>query len=159
MNRAMKAIEMKKLILVIVAALSVGTGWGQKMVIGSKVPEWQDQVTWLSSAPDGGRPLLIDFYDPGNPSSKRFWPKYEEIRAKYGSAVEMVIVVQQGVDVDSLSFDEGVPFAIAYDDRGTMYEQFNVQYLPYSVLVTSGGELFWQGNLGNLSNETLDKIR
>lgn len=103
--------------------------------------------------------MLIEFYNPGNSSSARFFPKLGEIKQKYGNRIEVIAVVPQGVDIEQSGLKNQTAFPIGHDREGKTYQNFNVKYLPYTILVDSKGELFWQGNLGNITNDILNSVK
>lgn len=159
---------MKKILTLLgLAAWTVGPALAQKMVIGSRIPDFKE-VQWLTAAPAGPgsgqtAPMLIEFYNPDNASSVRFFPKLADIRHKYGngaSGVQIVVLVAQpGAAADKLRQDYGDRYYIGADPDGKVYQAFNVRFLPYTILVNSKGELYWQGNLGNIPDAVLQKVR
>lgn len=149
------------------ALLAAGTAFAQKMVIGSRIPDFRG-VQWLTAAPAGPgsgqtAPMLVEFYDPDNATSARFFPKLADIRQKYGngdSGIQIVVLVaRQGPAADKLLKESGDRYYIGTDPDGKVYQAFNVQFLPYTILVDTKGELYWQGNLGNITDAVLQKIR
>lgn len=155
------------LILLILTALAAGEAFAQKMVIGSRIPDFKG-VQWLTVAPAGPgssqtAPMLIEFYNPDNASSVRFFPKLADVKSRHGngaSGVQIVVLVaQSGPAADKLRQDYGDKYYIGVDPDGKVYQSFNVRFLPYTILVNSKGELYWQGNLGNLTDEVLRKVR
>lgn len=153
---------MKKLLVLSLALLAAGTAFAQKLVIGSRIPDLK-AVQWLTAAPGAEVPMLIEFYDPDNASSVRFFPKLADVKRKYGnggSGVQIVVLVAQpGPAAEQLRRDYGDRYCIGVDPDGKVYRSFNVRFLPYTILVNSKGELYWQGNLGNLTDEVLRKVR
>lgn len=150
------------LILLTLTALAAGKAFAQKLVIGSRIPDLK-AVQWLTAAPRAEVPMLIEFYNPDNASSVRFFPKLAEVDHKYGngdSGIQIVVLVAQlGPAAERLRRDYGENYYIGVDPDGKVYQAFNVRFLPYTILVSSKGELYWQGNLGNLTDEMLRKVR
>lgn len=146
---------MKKLIFLLALCLMLPAASAQKMVIGSKVPDFKG-VQWQSSAPASGKPMIVEFYNPDNSSSARFFPKLAEIKSKYGNKLEVVVLIQNGSTIGALNTSG---YAIGTDPDGKVYQNFNVQFLPYTILVSSKGELFWQGNLGNITDDVLQRVK
>lgn len=149
------------------ALLATGTALAQKMVIGSRIPDFRG-VHWLTSAPAGPgsgqtAPMLVEFYDPDNATSARFFPKLADIWQKYGngdSGIRIVVLVaRKGPAADKLLKEYGDRYHIGTDPDGKVYQAFNVQFLPYTILVDSKGELYWQGNLVNITDAVLQKVR
>lgn len=154
---------MKKiLILLTLAVLAAGQALAQKMVIGSRIPDLK-AVQWLTLAPKTEVPMLIEFYNPDNTTSARFFPKLADIKARHGngdSGIQIVVLTQlKGTALEKLAKDYGEVYYIGGDPDGKVYQAFNVQFLPYTILVSSKGELYWQGNLGNITDAVLQKVR
>ena len=152
----------KTLILLTLAVLAAGQAFAQKMVIGSRIPDLKT-VQWLTLAPKAEAPMLIEFYNPDNTSSARFFPKLADIKARHGngdSGIQIVVLTQlKGSALEKLAADYGEAYYIGGDPDGKVYQAFNVQFLPYTILVSSKGELYWQGNLGNITDAVLQKVR
>lgn len=154
---------MKKiLILLTLAVCAAGQAFAQKLVIGSRIPDLKT-VQWLTLAPKAEMPMLIEFYNPDNATSARFFPKLSDIKRKYGngdSGLQIVVLTQiKGEAREKLAADYGEIYFIGGDPDGKVYQGFNVQFLPYTILVNSKGELYWQGNLGNITDAVLQKVR
>lgn len=157
---------MKKILPLLLAILITGPALSQKMVIGSKVPDLKT-VEWLTTAPpplDGSeaRPMLIEFYDPGNSTVNRLFPRLRDIKAKYGNNSSLLIILltrQSGPIIQQLVQDHGNDYYIGSDPDGKTYQNFNVRFLPYTILVDSKNQLHWQGNLSNITDHALTSIR
>lgn len=154
---------MKKLLaLLTLTLLATASATAQRMVIGSRIPDLKG-VRWLTAAPKPETPMLIEFYNPDNASSARFFPKLADIKHQYGngdSGLQIVVLTGlKGPTLDKLSEDYGSSYYIGADPDGKVYQAFNVQFLPYTILVSSKSELYWQGNLGNITDAVLQKVR
>ncbi len=153
---------MKKILTLL--GLAVGTALpasAQKLVIGSRIPDLK-AVQWLTAAPRAEAPMLIEFYDPDNASSVRFFPRLADIRHKYGTgkaALQIVVIAAQPEAAEKLVRDGGGRYCIGVDAEGKVCQAFNVRFLPYTILADSKGVLYWQGNLGNLTDAVLQKVR
>ncbi|WP_300829205.1 hypothetical protein [uncultured Rikenella sp.] len=156
---------MKKVLILL--GLMLGSGAvatrAQKLVIGSRVPDLKG-VAWSTLPPRTEAPMLIEFYAPDNASSARFFPKLAEIQHRHGNGNRgiQIVVLTRGVaatTLDSLRARYGERYFIGSDPDGRVYRAFHVQYVPYTILVNSKGELYWQGNLGNLPMSTLEGVR
>ncbi|WP_294599785.1 hypothetical protein [uncultured Rikenella sp.] len=155
---------MKKLLLLL--GLTLGSGsiatQAQKLVIGSRVPDFKG-VEWSTLPPRAEAPMLIEFYAPENATSARFFPRLAEIRHRHGNGnrgIQIVVLTRKaGAVTDSLKAKYGERYFIGSDPDGKVYRAFHVQYVPYTILVDSKGELYWQGNLGNLPASVLERVR
>lgn len=152
----------KTLILLTLAVCATGQAFAQKLVIGSRIPDLKT-AQWITLMPKTEVPMLIEFYNPDNATSARFFPKLSDIKQKYGngdSGLQIVVLTQvKGAALDKLAKDYGDTYYIGGDPDGKVYQAFNVQFLPYTILVSSKGELYWQGNLGNITDAVLQKVK
>ena len=47
---------------------------------------------------------------------------------------------------------------VAIDEPGSVFGQFEVRYVPFSVLADRKGVILWTGNSALLDSKTLDKF-
>ena len=45
---------------------------------------------------------------------------------------------------------------VAFDDEGRSFAAYNVQYLPFGVLVTAKGRALWMGNPRQLTEAVIE---
>lgn len=131
----------------------------QKLIIGSKLPDFKG-ITWLSTTPAEKVPMVIEFHNPQNATSGKFFCKLKEIKSKYGGRIQIVVLTTQHTpEIDQIVESQGGDYSVGYDATGRVYQNFNVRYLPYTIVANSAGELFWQGNLGNITSDVLDSVK
>ena len=155
---------MKKSLIYIVAPLLlltsiVGRAYGQKLVIGSEVPNLKE-VKWQGAAPPNGKAMLIEFYQESNPTSRGFFSKLAPVKSNNGEKVSIVVLTRDsGAPLEKLVASYGDNYYIGLDDTGNTFTNFGVKYLPYTMLVDSKSKILWIGNLGNLQQSSIDKIK
>lgn len=133
--------------------------YGQKLVIGSKMPELKG-VEWLSPLNKGDKALFVVFYQSTSPSSARELLELDGIYTKYGAKIQILILTrEQSLSIDLLVSQYGKKYAIGYDSSGSAFETLGVKFLPFAMLFNSKKELYWQGNLTNISPDTLQQVR
>lgn len=154
---------MKKILFLSLFLLMAGSVMAQKMVIGSRVPDFKG-VQWMTTMPHTSEtpeaaPMLIEFYNPDNASSVRFFSKLAGVKERHPKIQIVVLVARNKQSAEQLLESHGKEYYIGLDSDGKVYQAFNVRFLPYTILVNSKGELHWQGNLGNLTDGTLQKVK
>ena len=78
---------MKKILFLSLFLLMAGSVMAQKMVIGSRVPDFKG-VQWMTTMPHTSEtpeaaPMLIEFYNPDNASSVRFFSKLAGVKERH----------------------------------------------------------------------------
>ncbi|MEG1607337.1 MAG: hypothetical protein RR931_02290 [Mucinivorans sp.] len=148
---------MKRLIIATLLLMTISAK-AQKLVIGSKMPEWKS-IEWLSPLKKSDKAIFVEFYQSNNPGSAKILMNLESIYTKYGSKIQVVILTREhGSAIDLLVMQYGSKFAIGYDASGREFEALGVKFLPFSMLFSSDKELYWQGNQTKLTTETLDNV-
>lgn len=134
----------------------------QKIVVGSRISQFKpDKELVLVSGKkivDGA--MIIDFFSSKNPSCKDFYTQLERIAQKTGNNCSILVISSTlDDDFEALSKKDQDKYSFAIDHKGSVFALFAVQYLPYSVALNSQAEVVWQGNLSNLTDDIIEKIR
>ncbi len=82
----------------------------------------------------------------------------QELGRKFGDRVNVVVVVRESPEaVDGIvrPYAEG-NLTVAFDDSGRSFAAYDVQYLPFGVLVSAKGRALWMGNPRQLTEAILD---
>lgn len=149
---------MKRILFLLLACgAMIATATAQKLIIGSKTPDLKG-IEWHGSAPTPGQPMLIEFYDPQNASSKQFHGRMGVIAQQY-SHLSTVVLTRSRAAFEQVVSENNAAWNVGLDAEGRTYQAFNIRFLPFAVLIDSKGNLFWQGNLGNLPNEMLQSVK
>lgn len=150
---------MKKNIIILLflsVFMSIGSIQAQqKLVIGSKMPSMRD-VSWVTDQPVSSKPMLIEFYHSANPTSVKLFDKLEPIYSKYGNNIAVVVISRDNRDNMVAVMEK--PYKIGLDNNGKVFENFGVQFIPFTMLFDSKGELFWQGNLNTINDKVLQSV-
>lgn len=152
-----KTVLMKKFILVLIMMLgSVPMAMAQRLLIGDKVPDLKS-TTWVDGRkPSGDKPIFIDFFMSESETCMKLLPKFEALYNKYKDRIDFVLITKESNN-EIIRAIGSKDYFIAIDTKGNIYTKLAVEFLPYSIFVSSGGKLMWQGNLANLREETLQK--
>lgn len=152
---------MKKELSIIVLSLimmSTFVARGQQLVIGSKVPEFKG-VEWKTSAPVSGKPMYVEFYQSTNATSQKLFPKLKNVKDT-NREISIVVLMREDNDATRALITEfGASYSFGYDPQGKIYDALGVRFVPFSMVIDAKGNLYWQGNLSNLSNETIKQVK
>ena len=83
-----------------------GSVMAQKMVIGSRVPDFKG-VQWMTTMPHTSEtpeaaPMLIEFYNPDNASSVRFFSKLAGVKERHPKIQIVVLVARNKQSAEQL---------------------------------------------------------
>ena len=110
----------------------------QNVALGEKTPDLKVK-SWLDDRmPVPGRTFLLVFFH----STSR-------------PAVESLAHLQEAVGGIVRPYAEG-NLTVAFDDSGRSFAAYDVQYLPFGVLVSAKGRALWMGNPRQLTEAILD---
>ena len=130
----------------------------QKLVIGSEIPSFRslkDDILWMTEMPEE-RPILIDFYQPSNPTCVANLKRLSRIAESKRADLDVVVMTKE--PDESLKVWSGIKYIGVDTIGGDFFEKCHVQYLPYTMLVDEKSRLLWHGILNTLSDEMLDEI-
>ena len=136
---------MKKVLLTLLLALAlpVAAAEAQNIALGERVPEVKVPA-WLR----GGKPACT--------------ASLEQLRAitdKLGAKLHVVVVTRENEEkiAPLLSPFLSRHISVALDTGGRIFSAFNVQYVPFGVLVDSRNRALWMGNSLQLTPEIIEK--
>lgn len=149
---------MKRILIGIFAVLSAVTAMGQNVALGERTPELRIK-SWLDdrAATPGRTTLLIFFHSASRPSVESL-AYIQQLGAKFGERLNVVVLSRENGDAVRAIV---APYAkgnltVAFDDAGRSFEAYNVQYLPFGVLVTARGRALWMGNPRQLTEAIIE---
>lgn len=129
----------------------------QKLVIGSETPSFKslkDDISWLTRKP-GTLPLLIDFYQPSNPTCVDNLARLLKIAESNRGVIDVVVLTREQDDKLKELFGK-VCVGVDTTSNG-FFKKCHVQYLPYTMIVDEKSRLLWHGILNALSDEMLEE--
>ncbi len=149
---------MKRILIGTLAVLSMTAAMGQNVVLGERTPELRIR-SWLDDrAPIQGRTTLLVFFHSASRPSVESLGHVQALGAKFGDRLNVVVLArEESAEVRRLV----APYAqgnltVAFDDEGRSFAAYNVQYLPFGVLVTAKGRALWMGNPRQLTEAVIE---
>ena len=129
----------------------------QRLVNGEKVPEIRFGE-WLTPAASAEGPMYLEFFHPASTASVKRVALLEAMAVKYGSKMGVVLLVRDNAGkAKAILSGKGYHFRAAMDDKGKTYTAFDVQYVPFGVLINGKGRVVWFGNPASLTDAEIGK--
>lgn len=130
----------------------------QNVALGEKTPDLKVK-SWLDDRmPVPGRAFLLVFFHSTSRPAVESLAHLQELGRKFGDRVNVVVVVRESPEAVGgivRPYAEG-NLTVAFDDSGRSFAAYDVQYLPFGVLVSAKGRALWMGNPRQLTEAILD---
>lgn len=149
---------MRKVIVLMAALLLALPGFGQRLIIGEKAPDFRASE-WLNNhTPAGKKNILIEFFhSPSEPSLRRL-PELDALARRYPQ-MEVIVVSREPKEKLAPLFESGnYAFFIAIDEGGRTFTNYGIQFIPFSVLLDSRGRVLWFGNSSQLTDDIINQL-
>ncbi len=143
------------LALVFVAATQL---WGQRIAkYGEKAPALpQLQFILDNRASYDGKALYIEFFKSDSPHSIELLEDLERFAKRYKGRINFLLIdCEDGAKLKEIYQGKDIHFSIATDAEHKAFKQYNVEYIPTSVLIDRKGNFIWQGRSSEVSDLTL----
>ena len=136
--------------------LGVSGVQAQKLTVGSKAPELKIRG-WVGEKPrtEEGAMFVEFFYS----ASKQCVENLDRLDAlaRTTPSVTFVVMTKEGAEkIGTIEALQERAFFVALDDGGKSFAAFDVNYVPFGVLLDRRGRVLWHGNSTEL-NEKLIK--
>ncbi len=119
------------------------------------------QVKILKGSPyQPGKPLLLEFWATWCGPCRENIPHLNEIQKKYGPRGLQVIGVSSEESQAIKHFINSVPmhYTVAEDATGKLGDYFQVNAIPYAVLVDGSGKVRWTGHPEELKSDSIESV-
>lgn len=157
----MKQNNIIKAAVVLVWALLAGvaTSYGQYIAVGARAPRIEASE-WLTDKPSlRGKALLVEFFHSTNPACRERIDQLNQLADNYKEVLNVVVVAREPREqIAEMMLHEYQHVYVAIDEPGSVFGQFEVRYVPFSVLADRKGVILWTGNSALLDSKTLDKF-
>ena len=147
---------MKRILFLLIPALiALPQCFGQKLVIGDRMPELKIK-SWIGTTPQlENKALMVEFYHSSNKASAKRLHLLNELGKSAVERLTVVVITRERSDSVLNLLTAGKPsYYVALDD-GKIATAFNAQYVPYSVIANRRGRVVWLGNPITLTNEKI----
>lgn len=149
---------MKRIFLALILLSWALTSAAQNVALGEKTPDLKIK-SWLDSRmPVQGRATLLVFFHSTSRPTVESLAHLQELGRKFGDRVNVVIIARESPATVAAIVS---PYAVgnvtvAFDDNGRSFAAYDVQYLPFGVLVSAKGRALWMGNPRQLTEAMLE---
>lgn len=130
----------------------------QNVALGEKTPDLKG-VSWLDDRlPAPGRTTLLVFFHSASRPSVESLAHLQALGQKFGGRLNVVVVAKErpeSVAAVVRPYAEG-NLTVAFDEGGRSFAAYDVQYLPFGVLVSAKGRALWMGNPRQLTEATIE---
>lgn len=124
----------------------------QRLVIGQRPADLKIQEYILGEAIQDGQPLLIEFFYSPSQHGRDHLPLLNEMAKAYQGQVTVLLLARESREkIEPWVLDKDYVFTVALDEEGKTFEAFEVQYVPFSVLLDAKGRVRWFGHSTQLS--------
>lgn len=149
---------MKRLLLFVCLLGMVFTAAAtSKFAIGDRAPELRIKE-YLTGGPKADNlPKLIEFFHSASAPSLERLPALSDLAGQYKGKLNVIVISRESSDALRRAVGDNPSFFAAVDDGGKTFAAYDVQYVPFAVIVDSKGRIVWLGNPGTLSVEELQK--
>ncbi len=150
---------MKRFLIMAVLLAAMSAASAQKLAIGDKAPDLKVKEWVEGPAKQANLPRFIEFFHPDGAGAADRLRALASLAGKYEGRMNVTLISRQAPAQLRASIGEGArPFSAAADDNGRTFAAYDVQYVPFGVLVDARGRIAWFGNPASLSPQKLDKL-
>lgn len=148
---------MNRFILVILVMLSSASLWGQKSALfGEKAPSMPIKEFIYDNRIAEGKSTYIEFFKVDSPHSIAQLEYLAGFAHRYRDRLNFIVVsCDSRGDVISFFGEGDLPYSVAIDVEGKCHKQYNVNYVPTSVLIDRKGSFVWQGRSSELTDRDI----
>lgn len=130
----------------------------QNVALGEKVPELK-VASWLDGrAPAHGRATLLVFFHSASRPSAESLAHLQALGREFGGRMNIAVVSRERAEsVEAVVRPYvGGNLSVGFDEGGRSFAAYDVQYLPFGVLVSAKGRALWMGNPRQLTRKTIE---
>lgn len=149
---------MKRFYLALILLLGSVTAAAQQLALGEKTPDLKIR-SWLDGRmPSPGRPMLLVFFHSASRPSVESLASVRELGAKFDGRLDVVVIAKEAPETADpvVRPYAGGNLTVAFDDGGRTFSAYDVNYLPFGVLVTAKGRALWMGNPRQLTEKIVE---
>lgn len=156
---------MKQFLRILAVVLSVLTGcWGaerasaQVITVGARAPRLSNSE-WLTDTPSlRGKALIVEFFHSTNDACQERIEPLNSLADTYKERLNVVVVAREPREqIAEMLLHDYQFFYVAIDEGGRVFKDFEVRYVPYSLLIDERGTILWTGNSALLDGKIIDK--
>ena len=130
---------------------------GSKLIVGERAPDLKIREWAAGGAAASGIPQLVEFFHSTSPLSEERLETLGALAGKYRGRLAVVVIARESREKIALLLTNSHLFSVALDDNGKTFGAYQVQFVPFSVLIDGRGRVRWFGNSADLTDEIIQK--
>ncbi|MEG1635275.1 MAG: redoxin domain-containing protein [Rikenellaceae bacterium] len=151
---------MQKLILRVLLLLMLPIGANaQRLIYNERAPkiEGKEIITGAKAIKD--RPTYIDFFVLDSPQNDEQLKMLEKISNIYNNQMNFILISKDSKE-ELMKFFEGKnpSYTVLLDLDGRTFKNYNIKFIPFSVLIDKKGVFIWQGKNSTITGSILDQV-
>ncbi len=130
----------------------------QRLTFNERAPQLQITEYLFGEAPESGRTTYVEFFVPGTRTDDGYFETLETFAVRYKDRINFIVLAKGDKEAVKKFFADKKPsYRVAYDEQGKTFTDFNIQYLPTSVIIDSKGRFVWQGKATQLEDRLMER--
>lgn len=99
---------------------------------------------------------MVVFFHSSNEECRTYINICNALAYEFRDNLNVVVVTKEPAEqVTSMLMHDYQFFYAATDEKGALFEDFNVRHVPYAVIINRKGYIVWAGNPLNLDTKTI----
>lgn len=148
---------MKKAILMLALGFMCVKVEAQRLMVGNRAPDMKVQQWYQNKAIGGTLPRYVEFFSINSKPSLDRVGEVERLAKQYADRMGVAILLRESAEeVGSQLTPAG--YHVGFDHEGKSFKNYEVNYLPFAVILDRKNNLLWFGNPSTLTDAQLEKI-
>lgn len=150
---------MQKFILqLIILSLLPILASAQRLVYNEKAPKIEADII-IGEKINKDLPIYIDFFVLNSPQNESQLEKLEKMAKIYHKQINFVVISKDEKDeiIDYFK-DKNPSYTVMIDTEGETFQNYNIKFVPFSVMINKKGDFVWQGKNSSLSESIIKKV-
>ena len=155
---------MKKIaLLTLLFIATISSSMAQRLIYGEKAPDIVVRSILMGDAIPKGMPIYLDFFSVKSADNDRQMLSLSNLARAYNKQIYFAIITNDNEEDVVKYFTEygktnDVNFSILLDSDGSSFKNFNIKFVPSSILMNKKGNFIWQGKSSDIDERTINQV-
>ncbi|MFI3330971.1 MAG: hypothetical protein R3Y38_04125 [Rikenellaceae bacterium] len=148
---------MRHFLLLIAIFLGLNfTSSAQTLQLGAKAPDIKIKE-WINGKPNLKKAHLVEFFHTASKPTKTHIQTLNNIAKKHKDHLSVIFLTKEDKQklIDVLG--ENSDFYLAVDAAGKTFQNYDIQFVPFCVLIDQRGKMLWFGNPNSLTDKLISQ--